>query len=114
MEINSIVRMLMVHLSRFRLREERGDAERAMALDHKPRDLSSHNGNLSIITSLIRLLLQRATILISVIAHYRRRRRRGSKVPRASDIRYSVLLLHYLPSRVYVSFLFFIFQSFVL
>lgn len=29
---------------RCRLREERGDAERALALDHKPRDLSSHNG----------------------------------------------------------------------
>ncbi|XP_046832192.1 dachshund homolog 2 isoform X8 [Vespa crabro] len=28
-----------------RLREERGDAERALALDHKPRDLSSHNGS---------------------------------------------------------------------
>ncbi|KAF7386308.1 hypothetical protein HZH68_013440 [Vespula germanica] len=27
------------------LREERGDAERALALDHKPRDLSSHNGS---------------------------------------------------------------------
>ncbi|KYN20804.1 Dachshund like protein 1 [Trachymyrmex cornetzi] len=30
---------------RRRLREERGDAERALALDHKPRDLSSHNGS---------------------------------------------------------------------
>lgn len=29
-----------------RLREERGDAERALALDHKPRDLSSHNGKI--------------------------------------------------------------------
>jgi hypothetical protein len=28
----------------FRLREERGEAERALALDHKVRDLSSHNG----------------------------------------------------------------------
>ncbi|XP_076239368.1 dachshund family transcription factor isoform X3 [Calliopsis andreniformis] len=28
-----------------RLREERGDAERALALDQKPRDLSSHNGS---------------------------------------------------------------------
>ncbi|KAL6422170.1 hypothetical protein ACFW04_010894 [Cataglyphis niger] len=28
-----------------RLREERSDAERALALDHKPRDLSSHNGS---------------------------------------------------------------------
>lgn len=27
-----------------RLREERGEAERALALDHKVRDLSSHNG----------------------------------------------------------------------
>lgn len=32
----------------FRLREERGDAERALALDHKPRDLSSHNGQYKI------------------------------------------------------------------
>ncbi|KAH0569096.1 hypothetical protein KQX54_021804 [Cotesia glomerata] len=28
-----------------RLREERGEADRALALDHKPRDLSSHNGS---------------------------------------------------------------------
>ncbi|KAJ9587761.1 hypothetical protein L9F63_018787, partial [Diploptera punctata] len=28
-----------------RLREERGEAERALALDHKVRDLSSHNGS---------------------------------------------------------------------
>ncbi|PNF38375.1 hypothetical protein B7P43_G07242 [Cryptotermes secundus] len=29
----------------YRLREERGEAERALALDHKVRDLSSHNGS---------------------------------------------------------------------
>ncbi|XP_031773095.1 uncharacterized protein LOC116414582, partial [Apis florea] len=29
------------------LREERGDAERALALDQKPRDLSSHNGKIN-------------------------------------------------------------------
>ncbi|KAL0109361.1 hypothetical protein PUN28_014436 [Cardiocondyla obscurior] len=34
---------IVKHLER--LREERGDAERALALDHKPRDLSSHNGS---------------------------------------------------------------------
>ncbi|XP_043267307.1 dachshund homolog 2 isoform X2 [Venturia canescens] len=34
---------IVKHLER--LREERGDADRAMALDHKPRDLSSHNGS---------------------------------------------------------------------
>ena len=28
----------------YRLREERGETERALALDQKPRDLSSHNG----------------------------------------------------------------------
>ncbi|XP_072766147.1 dachshund homolog 2 isoform X6 [Anoplolepis gracilipes] len=34
---------IVKHLER--LREERSDAERALALDHKPRDLSSHNGS---------------------------------------------------------------------
>ncbi|XP_015115661.1 dachshund homolog 2 isoform X1 [Diachasma alloeum] len=34
---------IVKHLER--LREERGDPERALALDHKPRDLSSHNGS---------------------------------------------------------------------
>ncbi|XP_043802446.1 dachshund homolog 2 isoform X4 [Apis laboriosa] len=34
---------IVKHLER--LREERGDAERALALDQKPRDLSSHNGS---------------------------------------------------------------------
>ncbi|XP_063975425.1 dachshund homolog 2 isoform X6 [Diachasmimorpha longicaudata] len=34
---------IVKHLER--LREERGDSERALALDHKPRDLSSHNGS---------------------------------------------------------------------
>ncbi|XP_048507358.1 dachshund homolog 2 isoform X2 [Athalia rosae] len=34
---------IVKHLER--LREERGDADRALALDHKPRDLSSHNGS---------------------------------------------------------------------
>ncbi|XP_011263577.1 dachshund homolog 2 isoform X6 [Camponotus floridanus] len=34
---------IVKHLER--LREERSDNERALALDHKPRDLSSHNGS---------------------------------------------------------------------
>ncbi|XP_044596239.1 dachshund homolog 2 isoform X1 [Cotesia glomerata] len=34
---------IVKHLER--LREERGEADRALALDHKPRDLSSHNGS---------------------------------------------------------------------
>ncbi|XP_066598381.1 dachshund homolog 2 isoform X2 [Prorops nasuta] len=34
---------IVKHLER--LREERGDTDRALALDHKPRDLSSHNGS---------------------------------------------------------------------
>ncbi|XP_015596069.1 dachshund homolog 2 isoform X2 [Cephus cinctus] len=34
---------IVKHLER--LKEERGDADRALALDHKPRDLSSHNGS---------------------------------------------------------------------
>ncbi|XP_023287500.1 dachshund homolog 2 [Orussus abietinus] len=34
---------IVKHLER--LREERTDTERALALDHKPRDLSSHNGS---------------------------------------------------------------------
>nr|QMU24248.1 dachshund protein [Panorpa liui] len=34
---------IVKHLER--IRDERGDVDRALALDHKPRDLSSHNGS---------------------------------------------------------------------
>ncbi|KOX75325.1 Dachshund like protein 1 [Melipona quadrifasciata] len=38
-------KLLPICFAACRLREERGDAERALALDQKPRDLSSHNGS---------------------------------------------------------------------
>ncbi|OAD62424.1 hypothetical protein WN48_07295 [Eufriesea mexicana] len=41
----SILTLFPVCFAACRLREERGDAERALALDQKPRDLSSHNGS---------------------------------------------------------------------
>lgn len=43
----SILKLFPVCFVVCRLREERGDAERALALDQKPRDLSSHNGKIN-------------------------------------------------------------------
>lgn len=40
--MNTIIYDFLIFCSR--LREERGDMDRALALDHKPRDLSSQNG----------------------------------------------------------------------
>jgi hypothetical protein len=48
--------MLTIFVLCCRLRDERGETERALALDHKQRDHSSHNGESSFYLPAILLL----------------------------------------------------------